>query len=157
MHGDKRWIRDYTGRLKRSNDRSWKDWRGDLKRLWSERKDEEKYCPECEEVRQEVGTWVYGQRYDHEVRCWVEDRTVEKFVSPLNARCEYHRWKDNVGYKNPYHKKGSYYSYTPKMFRKAYNQQERARVRDILNHAKYDDEKYDELSTKQMVKLGYYW
>lgn len=47
-HGDKKWIKDYAGRLKRSNDRTWRDKRSDLTR-WKWWKKSFK-CAECEEV-----------------------------------------------------------------------------------------------------------
>jgi hypothetical protein len=48
-HGDKKWIEDYAGRLKRSNDRTWRDKRSDLTR-WKWWKKERHACSGCDEI-----------------------------------------------------------------------------------------------------------
>jgi hypothetical protein len=68
-HGKKRWIETYDGRIKRSNDLTWKDWRSDLKywqpmetgrRYFSRRsrvntrKGIENFCPQCKHVQKEI-------------------------------------------------------------------------------------------------------
>jgi hypothetical protein len=159
MHGDKKWIRDYSGRLKRSNDRTWKDWQGDGNRSWEVKDLEQKNCPDCKARKEELGRWVHPRRWDYTKKESYFDMDVEYFYIPWgNSECEYHRWKeDKINYGNPYHKKSSHYSYDPRWWRHMYNRKERAMVNNIINKARYEEDMYDDLSTKQMIKVGYYW
>ncbi len=165
MHGNKKWIRDYTGRYKKSNDRSWKDWRGDLNRSYTVLRDEEYNCPECKVKKDEVGNWVHPVRYvrDTEKRWKViktyTDTSTTQFIIPPYSECEEHRLQDRRRWNgNPYSYYSNYYTRgTPRHFRKEYNQRERGRVKQMLHMAKYDEDIYDDLHDKQMLKLGYYW
>jgi hypothetical protein len=48
-HGDKKWIVDFSGKLKKSNDRTKKDYYGELKwwKSWKRESNKENFCPQC--------------------------------------------------------------------------------------------------------------
>lgn len=59
-HGSKKWIRDYSGRIKRSTDRTYKDWKGDLHN-WDYDYSEQygklrdgSPCPQCKGIRKDI-------------------------------------------------------------------------------------------------------
>jgi hypothetical protein len=74
-HGSKKWIKTYDGRIKRSNDRTWKDWRSDLK-VWtpmdayrrsyykdSKWADKRNFCPQCKHVQKPIiAEYEHAQR-----------------------------------------------------------------------------------------------
>lgn len=158
MHGDKKWIRDYKGRLKKSKDRTYKDWLSDLACYdWAAERDEEKNCPECKVEAERIGRWVHPCTYDYETRRWAYDECRVVFYVPGYTRCEYHHWKYDVRDSNPHHFKDSYYHYYPHYWRNLHNRKERRAVKTILHRGRYDEDQYDNLSNKQMLRLGYWW
>lgn len=159
MHGDKKWIRDHSGRLKKSNDRTFRDWRGDLNRGYKYIREMEENCPDCIAHREEIGVWKHPCKWDRENKKMVIDTSTSYFFVPYNNdTCEIHRdLHEKRWSRNPHHKKKGYMSYTPSRFRRTFNRKERIRVKQMLHMSKTDEDILDDISNKQMEKLEYYW
>lgn len=74
-HGSKKWITDHTGKIKRSNNRTKLDWKGDMKwwdcfrPRWKSKK--YKKCPQCAHVAKSVqhGRSDWQEQHD---KIWTE-------------------------------------------------------------------------------------
>lgn len=125
MHGDKRWIRDHKGRLKKSSDRTFKDWLGDLNA------DEYKYyfsreCAECEERRR-----IHDSQYSWDVKCEAcRDIWTKKWYGKGFPGGPRQQW---------------YKTGVPSWFRRKLNRQYRTKVKQMMRDAKYNEELYDVL------------
>jgi hypothetical protein len=129
MHGDKRWIRDYTGRLKKSSDKTRKDWLGDCNRCYTVRILEIKSCSDCQDIQKDLDRYYWGQ-----------------------VRCSYHQWKHDISFRNDYSGRTA-----PKWVRKVISGKFRTRVRNIIQLAKYDYEKYDDIPPEKLDAAWDYW
>jgi hypothetical protein len=119
MHGDKKWIRDRHGRLKKSSDRTSKDWLGDLNnqdKHYSWRND----CDECRKLTE----YYNGKHYKYRWLCAFQCESCKKDSDDL--------WESK------WSRQG-----VPSWYTREKNQKYRTTVKQILRNAKYDEELYD--------------
>lgn len=145
MHGDKKWIRDYNGRLKRSTDRTHKDFFSDLNRSYRALRQESKDCPDCQLRKEELGYWTSS--------CWKYFHYNEVIVNfplyyhvPPDYECEYHRWKERVSWNRFGGRYGRGIPY----------REHRATVSQMMRRAKYDFELYDHIGNKVRNAVGWW-
>lgn len=92
-HGDKKWIKDYRGRYKKSNDRTKKDMRGKYVRTWWTHD-----CETCKAEAEELGVRTY--RYDCET-CRREHKLM--WSKPILGVKSHYQWsirEDVHAYRN---------------------------------------------------------
>lgn len=154
MHGDKKWIYDHSGKLKKSSDRTFKDWCGDLNRSWKVLRDEEAACPDCIENKQHLGKWVQPRRWDYLTKEFYVDKDNEYFYTPPEAECKYHRELDEkkgYGVGCPYSdiRRYWYRSGVPAWFRRDLNRNYRSKTQQLMQRAKFNEDLYDDLPQNQ--------
>jgi hypothetical protein len=134
MHGSKKWIRDRHGRLKKSSDRTYKDWLGDLnnshRRNW-------KYWYDCEDCQ-----------------CNAEYNNVQRWYRRA-FECESCRKAHTDLYGRD--RKKWYKTGVPKWFRQAKNREYRNTVKQIIRNAKYVEELYDMIPPDKKDAAYDYW
>lgn len=116
MHGDKRWIKDYRGRLKKSSDKTYKDKLGNLNSFEQKPWRARKRCVDCQEKSAELGPNTWG------------------------VECEYHQYLSHILY-HTY--KGN--SSPPKWFRTLKNRKVRSHNNQIVRQGNRDDDQYEKL------------
>lgn len=148
-HGSKRWIRDYTGRIKRSADRTYKDWQGDLCRFRPHSKQHRctacaavrapyeahnrKYFAEWHALREKYGDQAW--HHEHELRHrYVRLSYREMLCTDCRTK---DRWSDWHTWRKP--KKRWSRSGVPKGFRQTLNRDYRSKVRQAMREGRYDD------------------
>jgi hypothetical protein len=188
-HGSKKWIRDYSGRLKRSTDRTRKDWKGDL-HDW-EYNHTAQYglnngvpCPQCkgigkdirnhrkliEKIRNEEGSprqheayedflrgektwaknynWFDGRYFDYSGfwKAFWEEKKIDIYWSRyvdietmLCHKCRFKHETERAMWRN-WTGHGS-----PGWYGRMLNQQYRAKVKNKMARAKFDEDLYDSI------------
>lgn len=147
-HGDKRWIVDASGRIKRSTDRTYKDWKAGLHRFQAG----PKHCKDCAAKEAPYKAYwklsnaeyqLFRAKYGEQAWKHVKEMKYPYRHQPLHDRyCDRCKALDDLKWK--WHKpkvRAKRWSRTgvPKAFRQELNRDYRTKVRHRLRNGDYDN------------------
>lgn len=171
-HGDKKWIRDYNGRIKRSRDRTYKDWKGDLN-SYENRTSKRRRCAACEEIERPYkehndairdeyhrqlealkkkypGGWGSNDYYYYHM----DELTVRFVHIPWSQReCDDCKRKDNIRWywhtPKVNHMRNARYYQNKSWIKRDMRREYRSKVKNILRKARYEEDLYDEIPVRK--------